>query len=248
MTPNESSTRRQAKVPGRLSRSLLRLLMKPATVTASERLSDRFRMITLEGEALKGAAWTPGDKVQIAMGSAFVARTYKPIEWDAHTGRTRIIAYDHGDGPGATWVRETGPGDECHIFGPRASLDPRPLTGSLALFGDETTMGLASALRGLEPTRRVFCYFELVEGEEGAAVLTRLGLESAARFVRRQDERHLDEMEATLPALVAGGASVLLTGRAGAVQRWRQALKRHALPPGRLLSKAYWAAGKTGLD
>ncbi|GEP53857.1 hypothetical protein RSO01_10230 [Reyranella soli] len=35
---------------------LLRLLMKHAAVIASERLADRFRLITLEGPALAGGA------------------------------------------------------------------------------------------------------------------------------------------------------------------------------------------------
>jgi hypothetical protein len=54
-------------------------------------IGDRFRLITLEGLALAGVTWTPGQKIQIAMGSAFVARTYTPIEWDAAAGRTRIL-------------------------------------------------------------------------------------------------------------------------------------------------------------
>lgn len=39
------------------------------------------------------------------MGSAFVARTYTPIDWDPVAGRTRIRGYAHGDGPGSAWVR-----------------------------------------------------------------------------------------------------------------------------------------------
>jgi len=47
--------------------------MKRAIVVATEQLADRFRLITIEGAALKGTAWTPGQKILIAMGSAFVA-------------------------------------------------------------------------------------------------------------------------------------------------------------------------------
>ncbi|MCH7862518.1 MAG: siderophore-interacting protein, partial [Proteobacteria bacterium] len=60
MLPMESPERPVAKAPGRIGQALIRLLMKRATVTASERLADGFRLITLEGPALEGIAWTPG--------------------------------------------------------------------------------------------------------------------------------------------------------------------------------------------
>jgi hypothetical protein len=55
-------------------------------------------------------------------------------------------------------------------------------------------------------------------------------------------------MEATLPAHIAAGATFVLTGKASTIQRIRQSLKQQAVPTGRILTKAYWAPGKTGLD
>src|SRR4051812_5997288 len=104
------SPERPAREPGRLSKVLMRLWMKPATVVANEQLADRFHLITLEGRALADVAWLPGQKVQIAMGSVFVARTYTPVEWNPSTGRTCILGYAHGDGPGSAWVRAVAPG------------------------------------------------------------------------------------------------------------------------------------------
>ena len=237
--------RTAAKAPGRLSKALMRLLMKRATVVASERLSDRFRLITLEGAALKGVAWTPGDKVQIAMGSAFVARTYTPIEWNAAAGRMCILGYAHGDGPGGAWVRTVRPGDECDIFGPRGSLDLRRLSGPLAIFGDETAIGLAYAATRQEPARAVTCHFEVGDPDSVRQVATELGLQGAALVERCPDETHVAVMAEALPALVEAGASFVLVGKAGTVQTLRRTLK---LPATRLLTKAYWAPGKTGLD
>ncbi|MBO9714624.1 siderophore-interacting protein [Sphingomonas sp.] len=230
-----------AKASGRLSQALIRLLMKRATVTASEALSDRFRLITLEGPALEGVGWVPGQKVQVAMGSAFVARTYTPIEWDAATGRTCLLGYAHGEGPGSAWVLAARPGDQCDLFGPRGSLDPRSLAGPLALFGDETSIGLAYALA-------CPAYLEVNDATESSRVAAKLALAPPTLFERCADDSHLAELEATLPALAAAGASFVLTGKAGTIQRLRQALKRHAVPGSRILAKAYWAPGKTGLD
>jgi hypothetical protein len=41
----------RGRAPGRLSRELLRLLMRQATIAASESLSDEFRLITFAGAA-----------------------------------------------------------------------------------------------------------------------------------------------------------------------------------------------------
>lgn len=234
--------------PGPLSRTLLRLLMKRATVVASERLADRFWLITLEGPALEGAAWTPGQKIQIAMGSAFVARTYTPIEWNASAGRACILGYAHGDGPGSAWVRDARPGTECDVFGPRASLNLSRLSGPLAVFGDETAIGLAYALVHQDRNRSVACHFEVGDAASAAQVTAQLGIGDAVLFAKDRDEAHLDAMTTALPALVGTGAAFVLAGKAGTVQRLRQSLRRQGVPAARIATKAYWAPGKTGLD
>ncbi|MFV0623796.1 siderophore-interacting protein [Sphingomonas sp. ac-8] len=236
------------RAPGRVSQALIRLLMRRATVAATERLTEGFTLLTLEGTALRDVAWTPGQKIQVAMGSAFVARTYTPIVWNAAAGRTCILGFDPGEGPGARWLRHAAVGDACDLLGPRASVDLRRLPGPIALFGDETAIGLGHALRHQHPHSAVRCHFEV--GDEAAArdVLRCMDLDDAALFDRRADEAHLEAVEALLPALDAGGATFVLTGRAGMVQRLHRALKRHAVPRGRILTKVYWAPGKTGLD
>ena len=248
MLPMESPERPATEVPGRLSRALLRLLMRRATVIAVERLAGRFRLITLEGPALEGVAWVPGQKIQIAMGSAFVTRTYTPIEWNASAGRACILGYEHGDGPGSRWVRGVERGDTCDIFGPRTSLDASRTNGPLAVFGDETSIGLAYALTRQEPSRPVTCVFEVGDVESARQVAIQLGLGEALLLAREDGDAHLAAMEAAIPALVATNASCVLTGKAGTIQRLRQSLKRHAVPSARILTKAYWALGKTGLD
>ena len=224
------------------------MFMKHAAVAACETIADRFRLITLEGPALKACAWMPGHKIQIAMGSAFVARTYTPIEWDAVAGRTRILGYAHGDGPGSAWVRGLKSRDECDIFGPRGSLDVSGVAGPLAILGDETSIGLAYALLHQDQARTVVCRFEVDDIEASRRATAHLGLADAMLFGRTDDSAHLEEMEATLPPLIAVGATFVLTGKAGTIQRLRQDLKRQAVPAARIVTKAYWAPGKTGLD
>jgi NADPH-dependent ferric siderophore reductase len=247
MQPAGSPKRAPAKAPGRLSQALLRLLMRRASIVATDRLADRFRLITLEGPALQGVAWTPGQKIQIAMGSAFVARTFTPIEWNATIGRTRILGCAHGGGPGSDWVLGVEPGDECDMFGPRASLDLRRATGAIAMFGDETSIALAYALVHQDPARSVSCFFEVDDVEIYRDVLNQLEIGRASLFSKRNDDAP-EAMDANIPALAAAGTCFVLTGKAATVQRLRQGLKRHGVPSSNILAKAYWAPGKTGLD
>jgi NADPH-dependent ferric siderophore reductase len=135
-----------ANSAGALSRAVARIIARRATIAAKKNLTDDLVAITLEASGFKGMAWTPGDKRQIAMGSVFDTRTYTPIEWDAERGQTRIIGFAHGSGPGGARLREAKEGNTCDMLGPRHSLDVRKPEGLVALFGDETSLGLAYSL------------------------------------------------------------------------------------------------------
>jgi len=246
MLAPDSPERPIARPRGRLSEALFRLVMKPAAIIANEALSRHFHLITIEGPALAGAAWMPGQKLQVSMGSAFATRTYTPIEWNASAGRTCILGYAHGAGPGSDWVRGALPGDPCDLFGPRGSLDTARLPGPLAVFGDETVIGLAYALG--QQRRLAASHFEVGDAAEAGRVAEQLGLEGADFHARRAGDLHLAALEAALPDLIASGASFVLAGKAATVQRLRHALKREHVSPARILAKAYWAPGKTGMD
>lgn len=241
------SPERPATVPERLGKALTRLWLKPASVIANEQLSDRFHLITIEGPALADVAWLPGQKVQIAMGSAFVTRTYTPIEWNRSAGRTCILGYAHGDGPGSVWVRSIAPGDDCDIFGPRASLDLSRPHGPLVVVGDETSMGLAYAATHQDTTRAVSVCLEVADVKSARRVAEHLGLFDVVLIARQSDDAHLAEMAAHLDA-GASGASFIFSGRAGTIQALRRTLRLQSIPAARLVTKAYWAPGKTGLD
>jgi NADPH-dependent ferric siderophore reductase len=230
--------------PGPLSRALIRMFMKTATITDVETIGEGFRLMTLESPEFDGVGWIPGQKIQIALGSAFVTRTYTPIEWDAAGGRTRILAYALGAGPGSEWVRAAQSGDTCDVFGPRASLDLTGISSPVVIFGDETSFGVALAAK--RPGLR--CLFETNSTEVCRPVLERLGLGTPDLFARMPQDAHLREIERRLAADAESGTSFVLTGKATSIQRLRLALKVLDVPTARIKTKAYWAPGKTGLD
>jgi NADPH-dependent ferric siderophore reductase len=236
-----------ARAPGRLGRTLIRLMMKHARVAANEALGDRYRLVTLEGPDLRGVQWIAGEFIQLAMGSAFRARAYTPIDWDAAAGRMRLLGYLHGGGPGSAWVGGVRPGEECDFFGPRRSLDVRHIAGPIVFCGDETAIGLAHALIHENPSRRVTCHFEVDDLADGRAAAAGLGIGAATTFSARQPgEGHLAALEESLAE--AGNAHFVLAGKVGTVQRLRQTLRQRGVTSARILPKAYWAPGKAGLD
>ena len=183
---------------GRVAQLLLRWLGKKARVSQVETWSDHFRMIELQGEALREVAWAAGQKIQIPVDGMRVARTYTPMAWDTARGLTRFLVYRHGDAPGSDWARTLKPGADCHVIGPRRSMELPNGRHPLVLFGDETAIGLAAAIRAAQPTRRLEVFLEVGDAEECRFVVDRLHLHPVLPSARQSDESHLATLETHL--------------------------------------------------
>ena len=182
------------------------------------------------------------------MGSGLSARTYTPMSWDADSGRTRMLTFAHGDGPGSRWASGLREGDTCQFFGPRRSLDLSGLESPVVLFGDETSFGLAAALRDSPQGAGAIHVFEASDVAESRPVLEAIGLGQATLIERIADDAHLAAAEAEVLRLAASGAHFVLTGKASSIQRVSRALKAVGVASSRVKTKAYWAQGKIGLD
>ncbi|WP_343616986.1 siderophore-interacting protein [Novosphingobium sp.] len=227
---------------GVISKALIRLLMRNARVSACESLGSRFRLITLEGEELRHVSWSAGEKIQISLGSAFTNRTYTPLNWDAPAGTTRILVFAHGEGPGSAWALNVKVGDPCHLFGPRRSLDPSSLPANLILFGDETSLGLAKALQETRQPGTLRTILEVDSVDETGSVVTALALQNVELITRGAS----NTQTAAEPTDMDCG--FLLTGKAQSIQVLRTDLKARGIPVSSIITKAYWAPGKRGLD
>ncbi|MGO1068555.1 siderophore-interacting protein [Lysobacter sp. CA199] len=231
---------------GLLERAVTRLLMRTVRIDSVQAPDPDFRLIAMQGEALKGCDWSPGDKVQLKLDGGLQTRTYTPIEFDPVAGRMRILAYCHGAGPGSDWARGAAAGQVRSLFGPRSSLNLQNLASCTVVFGDETSFALAAALMREEPGLR--CVFEVGSVPRARRVLDELGLDAARLIERRGDDAHLDETLETIRRSAEIRTSFVLTGRAPAIQRIARALKAQGLGTGPLRIKPYWAPGRTGLD
>jgi NADPH-dependent ferric siderophore reductase len=234
-----------ASAKGLILDTLGRPFMREAHIAATRDLGERMRVIEVEGAALTGASWTPGDKIQVLLPSRDV-RTYTPINWNAQQGRTEIVAFEHGESPGAVWSRTASVGDTLRFVGPQRSLQ-RSARPAL-VFGDETSFGVALALARAQPTQPLHAVFEVGASARGQ-VATDLGLASVDAIERRADDVHLHEVAKAIATWLVKhpGAELFFTGRAQSIQT----LRRHLRDAGVRASgnsKAYWSVGKRGLD
>ncbi|MGV6876286.1 siderophore-interacting protein [Pseudochelatococcus sp. B33] len=245
IAPSPSSRTRR---PGRLAQVMGQLFARPARIVESRAIGSDFVVLTLESPQFIGLDWTPGQKVQIAVGPTLTYRTYTPIEWDSRNGRTRLLAYVHGDGPGSDWSLHAKVGDGCNVYGPRASLDLGSLKGPTFLFGDETSFAVAIAMAARPAAGVSTCLFEVNANDASRQASAEFGLERAELLTRTQDDAHLEQVGARLASANKTDATFVLTGKATSIQRIRAMLKQHGVPGGRVMTKAYWAPGKKGLD
>jgi ferric-chelate reductase (NADPH) len=248
--PMSIAPARQPAARGSLfEHAISRLLMRPARVTETVTLSATFRLIDLDSEALKDCAWSPGDKIELEFDGGLTARSYTPIVVDRAAGRTRLLANSRGTGPGSEWVRGVALGDECHILGPRNSLDLSTLTPPAVVFGDETSFGLAAALQrsALNP-RGLHAIFEVNALSESLMVLDTMGIMASAVIERRPDQSHLAEVTETILRVMDDRTTFVLTGRSASIRHVARALKGRDVTARRLKMKAYWTPERAGLD
>lgn len=213
------------------------LLLGSARVSAVEDVGPHFRRVAFEGEA-DLLQFRPGDKLQIRVAD-WTFRTYTPFALE--DGRMQILAFDHEGGtPASRWLRALRVGDRVALFGPRKSIVLADVDARAALFGDETSIGLALAQRSLGQSSTVF--LESIVPAETEAVLARFGLDAAV--VQRVDsDAHLQQIATRVQA---HDAPLILTGRAKAIQTLRSALGADRRRIAK--TKAYWALGRAGLD
>jgi NADPH-dependent ferric siderophore reductase len=226
-----------------------RFLFREARIAQLRDVSPHFRWMELTGDGLRDTAWDAGDKVQVFL-PGLGMRTYTPMAWDAVRGATQFLVYLHGNSPGAEWGRNARVGDRCQFMGPRGSLPLASLKGPVVLFGDETSFAVAHTLRNLRaPIRDVEQVFEVSSRGESSGVLRELGLAESDVVERAHGDAHLPEVAARLQAALQRrpGAQLVMTGRAQAIQALRARLTAAGLHPAQKV-KAYWSAGKRGLD
>jgi len=224
-----------------------KLVLRGARVVEVERIAPRYVRLVLEGEVLRQRTFAPGEIIQI-VSAGVRRRAYTPLSWDHERGRIVLVAYLHGDGPAARWAAAVAPGDGCVIAGPRFGVDLQACGRGTVLFGDETSLTTAAALRALDADAMLVLETDAVGDTRRA--LKKLGVDDAQLLKRRADGAHLDAAhDLMLEALVRDGSrEAMLTGCAASIQVLYRALRRAGIRGSRITNRVYWAAGKRGLN
>jgi ferric-chelate reductase (NADPH) len=231
-----------------LENFLKRMLFRRASVSSIKPISPLFRLIDLEGEELRNVAWLPGQHIRVAVGTGMTLRTYTPMSWDVEKGRTQLLVFLHGDGPGCCWARGAKEGDACEFMGPSRSLTLPTSDEPLALFGDETCFGLAFALQYVLQAKGTKFFFEVSNPDESRQALQIIGIHEATLVARVTDGGGLLSVAEEMSRLASDDHQCALTGNALSIKRVKTALKEIGTKPLPVSVKPYWAPGKTGLD
>jgi ferric-chelate reductase (NADPH) len=229
-------------------RAVRRLLLHTSYVVAVETPSPHFRLLHLQGEALKGVEWMPGQQIQITTGAGLTGRTYTPISWHHERGVIKLLIFLHGNGPGCTWARTTQRGSRHDFLGPTKPLK-LALDQPFTLFGDETTFGLGLALQNaaIADVQPRFL-FEVSDPEESQRVLDILNLRNAVLIRRAHEGEHHAAVVSHLLSAASSNHQVVLSGDARSIQQIKKAMKTIGLKTPRLIVRPYWSPGKTGMS
>jgi ferric-chelate reductase (NADPH) len=222
-------------------------MLRTTRVTNVNHLTPEFVQVELQADAFRGGAWTPGAKLQMRpRRGTLLFRTYTPTRWDPDRGVTELIGFTHGEGPAADWFRHVAVDDVCEVFGPRKSIELNRLSERVVFVGDESSVGLACALRTI--TSRVSYVFEAAEPAALRKALSDLQFAGCQVVARAPERSEVLGHARQTAAATAGVFDLVVTGDAGTVHSVRRDSRHWPQTPRRVVGKAYWAPGRTGLD
>jgi len=232
---------------------LLDAVMVAGTVTVVAEATPRMRWITVGGPAVTRLAWTPGQHVRIQVGteSGVLDRLFGALRtysvWDRTDDGLRLCVLDHGDGPGSRWGRTARVGDRVVLLRPEGNLVLR--AGAYHLFVGEETASVAFGpmMRALPDPDTVHAVVEVADESDRLPLSDRVtwafrrGTSAASSESLVKAVRALDLPTEPGVAYVAGEARTIQAVRAHLVQD-------RGWPRRSVVTKPFWAPGRTGLD
>jgi NADPH-dependent ferric siderophore reductase len=225
------------------------------TVTKIDPIAGRMMRIRIDGDAIPGLAFLPGQQVRVHVSDMLEPRSWlRPMDllrtysvW-RHDDGIELCVLDHdGGGPGVRWVRQLRAGDHVSFSRPQGSFLLRD--GAYHVFaGDETAaVAFGPMLRALPASAGVYGVIEA--GEPG----DHLPLDRPLHWQYR-DGRPAAGSQTLLEALrqleLPGEPGVAyLAGEARTIQLLRrQLVTERGWPRQAVRTKPFWTPGKRGLD
>ncbi|MEM1358079.1 MAG: siderophore-interacting protein [Bacteroidota bacterium] len=217
----------------------------PVLVSEIEYLTDELKRIRFEGD-LSGTSFIPGQVIEFRVNRNDF-RHYTPSFYDRNAGICEVLFYLHGRGPGSQWAANLLSGDAAKLMGPGGKLKFQREASTHFVFGDESSLGLATHLhRAAWAYGQPFsCLMELTAGNEDWPDLVELPA-TVVPANTLVSELTLEKLGWFKPN-TDGTSAYYLTGRASSVQVIRKRLLNQGIPRNRIQTQLYWADGKRGL-
>lgn len=224
-----------------ISQLLVKILVRKSKIIEKHVIANRF--VFLKIKMPKKVTWIPGDKVQIVVGAKDL-RSYTPYTFDLDQKTFSTLIYNHGNGPGALWANSVATSARTEVFGPRRSFVDQDDDHMYLFFGDETSMGLAYALR----LRLYHAYFEVNNEKLSALALHYLTLTPFSLFERRDNLRHINSIVEQMTLLLSTNRHqnflIILSGHKWSAEYLEAALleifHRLEITNARIIKKHYW--------
>lgn len=226
-----------SKVKNFILKFLGPLILAESKIVSNERASAHFQFITVKGKSLKNITWIPGQKIQIKV-QGDEMRSYTPSSWNSVTGEVQTLIYMHGKGPGALWARDVTPNTKITLLGPRGSLSIDSEIRHVIFFGDETTFGLAHALKKYTENKTYDFLFEANDIKESSFILEKFELKDSSLF--KLDELDKIALEINKAFLQIPGAQIVLSGKQQSIVALREKLYAFGVPREAIMKKVYW--------
>lgn len=214
-------------------------IAKQANVTHVERLSKHILRVRIEGEQFDQLTWSPGDKIKLHVGDGNM-RSYTPAQFNPTEKWMDLIFHLHGNGPASEWASSLKGGEETYFMGPAKSMASitthRPWT---MFFGDETTIGLAQALKDALPTDvEMHIAIELEAEDQDALKQLPISMQPIVREGIHGTTLLQHAKQLTIPE---GDGAIWLSGEANTVLSLRTFFLSQGLERSQLLIKPYWS-------
>ncbi|MEA9356089.1 siderophore-interacting protein [Bacteriovorax sp. PP10] len=212
------------------------IILSKSKIVSNEQLSPHFHLLTIKGRNLK-KEWIPGQKIQIQLKDDEM-RSYTPCSWDSKAGVMQTLVYMHGKGPGALWARDAKAQNKVIVLGPKKSLKLEEAGNRVIFFGDETTFGLAHAIKKNVPDIKFHFFMEAGNTDESSAILKRFDLEEALLVSLGQ----LDLIAEQMSKIFAEDNSIkiVLSGKQQSIVALREKLYSLNIPKAAIGTKVYW--------
>lgn len=174
-------------------------------------------------------------------------RNYTIASYDKQKGLCDIIFHLHGNGIGSKYINDLKQDDSIYISRPRGKKIYDSAVKQQLFFGDETSLGVATALFRLfkKNNHQFHFYFELDEANKYAPEL--LGLENFSICPKKLSFQN-DKWIINLPICQTDKwhkSNLIFIGNAKSVRSLRKILMTKI--PGTTYSQGYWLEGKKGL-